>query len=301
MVTWKNITLLILFEIVLLCIIIIYSQYRILQKHKENIRVLTIENQKLSNAFKHFKDENHRQIIVSSNDVQSKNGKIGEIINTYANAVDGDISIYYKNLTTSESVIVDGAQIYYMASLYKVIVTLYVLDMEKEGTLSLDETVGEPPITIGEALEKIIEESNNEYAQVIAEKYGWKTIAIHIKNHYAIDFSFSEKLEANVTNIGALFVTIAQSERIAEKNADNYLLHLLSKQQHTSKLPKYLPKSIYSHNKTGEFEEDSHDAGIFYTPKANYVLVFMSKTAIPWETDEQMSLMSKEIYETLNN
>ncbi|MBI2034508.1 MAG: serine hydrolase [Candidatus Levybacteria bacterium] len=280
--------------------IILYSQYKTIQKHRGNVRSLTTENQKLSNMLKSLREKS-RQISVSSNDAQSKNVKIGEIINTYAKTINGDISIYYKNLTTSESVVVDGERDYYMASLYKVIVTLYVLDMEKGGKLSLDEKVGEPPITIGEALEKIIEESNNEYAQALAEKYGWKTIATHIKNSYAINFSFSEKLEANVVNIGKLFVTIAQSERITERNADNYLLHLLGKQQLTAKLPKYLPKSIYSHNKTGEFENYSHDAGIFFTPKANYVLAFMSKTEVPWENNEQMALMSKDIYETLNN
>lgn len=302
MITRKNIIIVILFELIILCTIILYSQYKTIQKHKESLHTLTTENQKLSNTLKRLREENRRQISVTSKDAQSKNVKIGEIINTYANAIDGDVSINYRNLTTSESVIVDGDRNYYMASLYKVIVTLYILDMEKSGKLSLDETVGEPPITIGEALEKIIEESNNEYAQALAEKYGWKTIATYIKNRYAIDFSFSEKLEANVTNIGSLFVTIAQSERIAERDADNYLLHLLSKQQLTAKLPKYLPKSIYSHNKTGEFENYSHDAGIFFTPKANYVLVFMSKTSgDPANTNEQMALMSKEVYETLNN
>lgn len=300
MVTWKNVTLLIFFELVVFSAVIIYAQQQTIAKQRETIVTASAKNQTLAGDFKKYKKENQRQIVVSSNDARSKNVKIGSIIHSFANNIDGDISIFYKNLGTQESVIVDGARTYYMASLYKVIITLYVLDMEKRDEISFEDTIGDPPITIGEALEKVIAESNNEYAQAIAEKYGWKEIATYIKNQYTITFSFSEKLLANVENIGQLFVTITESQKLNRQDSENYLLSLLSKQQQLSKLPKYLPKSIYSHNKTGEFEQYSHDAGIFYTPKANYVLVFMSKTENPYNTNEQMALMSKEIYGVLN-
>ena len=75
----------------------------------------------------------------------------------------------------------------------------------------------------------------------------------------------------------------------------------MNNQTHLNKLPKYLPKNIITHNKTGEFEDYSHDVGIFYTPKANYVLIFMSKTPSPGTTDEEMAQMSKDIFNALND
>src|SRR3989344_1649233 len=178
-----------------------------------------------------------------------------------------------------------------MASLYKIILTLFVVGEAEEKKISLDSSVGTGSATISEALEKIITESNNEYAQILAEKYGWKTIETKMKEKLGIEFSFSDSLESSVKTIGLLFEDIALSLKVTGDES-SYLLNLLKDQKKTGKLPKYLPSTVYSHNKTGEFEEYSHDAGIFYTPKANYILVFMSKTQDPKSTNEQMALMS---------
>lgn len=279
-----------------------YTQRETIAIYKEQLFTLVSQNLVLKSEVTTYKEQakNLRQIIISANTPQSKNMRVGDIIYKYTNNTEGQRSVYFKNLTTSESVIVDGDRSYYMASLYKVIVTLYILEAEKKGALHFTDTIGSPKITIEQALQKIITESNNEYAQAIAEKYGWKKIEAFIEQQFNIQFSFNKDLQINVKHVGYLFESIAQSIRLSDTQSD-YLLQLLNKQQHLSKLPKYLPKHIYSHNKTGEYGEYSHDAGIFYTPKANYVLVFMSKTKNPSATDEQMAHMSKEIYEALND
>ena len=112
-----------------------------------------------------------------------------------------------------------------------------------------------------------------------------------MKEKLDIEFTFDEKLETNAENVGSLFEEIALSLKITDVESE-YLLRLLNEQQYTQKLPKYLPKNTISHNKTGELDSYSHDAAIFYTPKANYVLVFMSSTAAPAATNEPMALMT---------
>lgn len=243
--------------------------------------------------------EKNGQIVILAKSPNSKNIQVGAIVDEYSKKIDGDISIYYKNLATEETIFIDGDKKYYMASLYKIILTLYLLDKVKNGQLSLDEKVGTTSATLEFALDKIITESNNEYAEGLAKEYGWKKIETKMKEKLGIDFSFSVGLETSVKSIGLLFEDIALSLKVTSDET-SFLLNLLKDQKKTGKLPKYLPTSIYPHNKTGEFEEFSHDAGIFYTPKANYILVFMSKTKIPGDTNEQMALMSKEVYETLN-
>ncbi len=269
---------------------------------KKRIYTLLSQNISLTSKFESYKDQtkNLRQIVISSNTPDAKNTHIGNIINQTLNRMDGDVSLYYKNLTTGESVIVDGAHTYYMASLYKVIVTLYILEAEKAGKLSLSDTIGTPPITLKLALNKIITESNNEYAQAIAEKYGWKKIEQFITAELGISFSFNEDLTTTVTDMGSLFESISKAINISDTES-NTLLDLLHRQTKTNKLPKYLPKHIYIHNKTGEFENYSHDAGIFYTPKANYILIYMSKTPNPGTTDETMAKISEKIYNILND
>src|SRR3989344_6060187 len=251
----------------------------------------------LQNQFK--ASEKLGQMIVTAKTNDSRNIQVGEIVNEYSKKIDGDISIYYKDLTTDESIILEGDKKYYMASLYKIILTLFLLDEVENGNTTLDAQVGTSSATLNLALEKIITESNNEYAEILAEEYGWKTIETKMKEKLEVDFSFGEDLEASVKNIGILFENIALALNI-EGSQSEYLLKLLQNQTLTLKLPKYLPSSVITHNKTGELENYSHDAGIFYTPKANYVLVFMSQTKDPKNTNEQMAMMSKEIYESLN-
>lgn len=249
-----------------------------------------------------LKTKNLKQITVVNIASNSKNPEIVEIINTYINKIDGDVSIYFKNLTTSESIIINGEQKYYMASLYKVILTLYVLDEIANGDTTLNEKIAitaSESATLATALDKIITESNNEYAQKLADIYGWETIEQIISKKLGISFRFDKDLSTTVKDMGVLFEDIALSLKVQDFES-KYLLNLLQDQTKLSKLPKYLPKNILSHNKTGEYNEYSHDAGIFYTPKANYILIFMSKTEKSENTNEQMAQMSKEIYKTLN-
>lgn len=285
-----------------LLIIISFQKDEEIRNYKKLILGSKYDYLKLKSDFENYKDQikNQRQITVLNNNSKSTNVKIADIIDKYSKKTDGNLSIYYKNLTTGEYVIIDENRKYYMASLYKVILTLYILEQIKQNKLSLDTKVGsESAITTKDALNKIVTESNNEYAQSFAEKYGWLNIEKHMKKKLGIEFGFNTKLEVDIKNIGLLFEEIALSLKMSDTEND-YLLKLLGDQQKISKLPKYLPKNIYSHNKTGEFENYSHDAGIFYTPKTNYILIFMSKTETPYTTDEQMAQMSKEIYEELN-
>lgn len=239
-------------------------------------------------------------ILPASDSALLRNAKVRQIITTSSKKIKGDLSIYYKNLTTGETVILNGEKKYYMASLYKIIVTLYVLEREKHGELSLQEKVGSPAATLDTALTRVITESNNEYAQAIARKYGWDNIEQYIKPRFGIDFSFKSDLSSNIKTMGALFEIISEAIKLSDTES-RYLLQLLNHQTRLNKLPKYLPKNIYSHNKTGEFEQYSHDAGLFYTPRANYILIFMSKTGSPDATNEQMALMSRDIYHALND
>jgi len=284
--------------IILTCAVVIFQQGAVIGKLKQEL-VFTHED--IITLQKQIEQEQKAaaEILVTSSSPSQKIQKVSEIMTSYSQNVDGQISMYFKNLSTSESVSLNGQQKYYMASLYKVILTLYILDEVKNGKATLTDKVPGSSITIEQALEKIVTESNNEYAQALAEQYGWKNIEAAMKPQLGIEFSFGADLSTTVESMGMLFEKIALALNIKDDESD-YLLNLLKDQQKVSKLPKYLPKNIYSHNKTGEFESYSHDAGIFYTPRANYILIFMSKSTNPAHTNEMMAQMSKEIYEVFN-
>lgn len=302
---WKTFGISLITIPILAVFYLIYDQVGGLLQYKEKVLGLASNYVGLQQQYQDYKEQ--------TKNLSSKTNQIAEIINTYgakaesdsaaaefdSAKVNGDLSIYYKNLTNNESVIVDEDIKYYMASLYKVILTIFILDEIKNGKTTFDTKIGTSSSTLETGLNRIITESNNEYAQMLAQEYGWKTIEGEMKKKLGIDFSFNEDLEINIKNVGLLFEDIALSLKVTGDQS-SYLLNLLKDQKKTSKLPKYLPASTYIHNKTGEFEDYSHDAGIFYTPKANYILIFMSKTQNPSETNEQMAQMSKAIYESLN-
>lgn len=298
---FKGLVTVIIIIIVILFSYLIYDRTEKLEQYQKAILGTQDDYVRLKQQYTYYKEQtkNLRQLVVSANNEDSKNIKIADIIYDYANKINGDLSVYYKNLTTNESIVVDGDRKYYMASLYKVILTIFILDEIKNGKITLDTKIGTSSASLETGLNKIITESNNEYAETLAQKYGWREIETAMKSKLGIDFAFNEDLEVNIKNIGLLFEDIALSLKVTDSQS-SYLLNLLRNQRKISKLPKYLPSNIYSHNKTGEFDGFSHDAGIFYTPKANYILVFMSRTKLPGNTNEQMALMSKEIYESLN-
>lgn len=278
---------------------IFYTNSAELETYKQSGLTTRAQYDALQEQFTKYKNQT-KQLTIVANSSDSKNIKVGDIINTYAQKVNGDVSIYYRNLTTDESAIINGDEEYYMASLYKVILTLYILDRVSKGEINLNDTTPGSSVTVEQALDKIITVSNNEYAVALAQEYGWDNIEAYMKPYLGLDFHFDKDLNTNVKDMGALFYKISLSLDIP-RSETSYLLNLLKDQQRTSKLPKYLPEGTYSHNKTGELDDFSHDAGIFYTPKANYILIFMSKTPSPGDTNELMAKMSKDIYDVLND
>lgn len=281
----------------------LYDKFRETDQWKSQYLALEQNYNVTKSAFAAYKKETNtmRRMVVLGESTDTKQAsQASDILYSYAAKVDGDVSIYYKDLTTNDTVIIDGDRQYYMASLYKVILTIYILDQIKQGNITMETQVRSPPLPLADALTKIITESNNEYAVSLAQKFGWSNINAAMESKLGIDFNFGSKLETNVKNIGALFEDIALSLRLSDTDS-SYLLQLLGDQKRLSKLPKYLPKNILSHNKTGELDGYSHDAAIFYTPKENYILVFMSNTKNPGQTNETMAQMSKRLYQAINN
>ena len=194
----------ILLGVLLICILLLsgfslYNEYQ-LSSYQKRMHSLMTANLQLKMEQKAASD-----VMGASTTVTYKQLQVEDIIKRYSQKTNGSISVYYKNMTSDEVVLTNEEKTYYMASLYKVIVTLYVLERVKSGEISLAEKVGSPSLTLEDALIKIITESNNEYAVAIAGKYGWKNIGSYINTQFGIDFDFDGDLYTNVKKMGDLF------------------------------------------------------------------------------------------------
>ncbi len=74
------------------------------------------------------------------------------------------------------------------------------------------------------------------------------------------------------------------------------MLDLLKKQKLNNKIPKNLPPELVIAHKTGELGWFSHDAGIIYSEKGDYIIVVMSESSIPKAAEDRIADLSKNIY-----
>ena len=247
------------------------------------------------------------------------------IIQKELNNADGDYAVAIKNLKTGERYLYNENNIFETASLYKLFVMTEAFEQITSGDLDPDQllsqeipilnkkfgiatesaelTEGSISIKVNDAITKMITISDNYSALLISEKVGISKVS-----------KFLETNDFNTTKMGTLtnaptttasdmlkfFENLYESE-VAVSNNTKAMLTLLKNQQLNSKLPKYLPENIEIAHKTGELGRLSHDAGIVFTPKGDYVIVILTETSKPIDANEKISVISKNVYEYFNN
>ena len=75
------------------------------------------------------------------------------------------------------------------------------------------------------------------------------------------------------------------------------MLDLLKKQKLNNKLPANLPEGVEIAHKTGEIGYFTHDAGIVYTSKGDYIIVVLSQSDMPSAAEDRIASISKNVYD----
>ncbi|MCD7746489.1 MAG: class A beta-lactamase-related serine hydrolase [Lachnospiraceae bacterium] len=237
-------------------------------------------------------------------------------------------SVYLKDLDTDESFTINS-QSMYAASLIK----LYVMMSAYENMDDLVENycrvnrVNEidAQATIEDRLYTMITASRNEsYNELvrlhssensftqgarlinsyIAEN-GFLSTGVHSTLHPS-DSSFESTgegiNETTVEDCGALLEMIYDGTCVSEE-ASEEMLNLLLQQDVTTKIPAGVPDGIPVANKTGETEEETHDAAIVFGEKTDYILCVMSSEVDEMGVGNAENLIvevSELVYEFLN-
>ena len=98
----------------------------------------------------------------------------------------------------------------------------------------------------------------------------------------------------------ALFFEKLYKDEFADAENTAKMLELLKNQQLNNKLPKLLPEGTIIAHKTGEIDYFSHDGGIVFAPKGDYIIVVFSKSDIPAAAEDRIAQISKEAYNYFN-
>ncbi len=242
---------------------------------------------------------------------------VGKVLKNEKN----NYAVVIKNLDTGERYYLNEDKIFDTASIYKLWIMAVAFNMIEDNKLDKSEvlsadvsdlntkfniatksaelTEGNVSWSVEDALEKMITISDNYSALLLSSKIKISNITLFLKNN---GFSSSRvgTLENNPKSSAkdtALFFEKLYDGDLANEQYTEEMLTLLKNQQIDTKLSKYLPRNIIFPHKTGELENDSHDGGIVYTSKGNYIIVIMSETNTPLDANENIADISKSVYE----
>ncbi len=305
----KKNSLAILMGFLLILILLILTAWTLLKSKKnvvDMVSPITIDIIKSGNA-------------ILNPDKNSKN--IEKIVQKELSETKGDYSVVIKNLKTGESYYFNQHKIFDSASLYKLFVMGTVFQKIQGGNLdktdvlsqqitilndkfkissdSAELTEGAITLPVQGALTRMITISDNYSALLLTEKVRLSQVALFLNQNSLTDSHVGTNGESPTTSAfdtGSFFEKL-YNEDLASKSLTQDMLALLKNQTLNTKIPKYLPKNTIIAHKTGELDYLSHDAGIVYTPKGDYVIVVMSETRSPVIANEKIAKISKGIYE----
>ena len=229
--------------------------------------------------------------------------------------------IVIDNLKTGERYYFNEDKIFNSASLYKLWVMAVVYQKIENGRISKTNILSENVVDLNEkfnistesaeltqgtitwpvqnALQLMITISDNYSALLLAEKIGLVSISDFLKKYGLSESKVGNLYKDPVTSAqdAANFIRQLYDGQLASSENTLEMIDLLKNQQINTKLSKNLPKNTVIAHKTGELNGFSHDAGIVYSQKGDYIIVILSKTDHPLETNENIAEISREVYD----
>lgn len=237
----------------------------------------------------------------------------------------GQYAVYIKNLKTGEGYSLNEHEEFDTGSLYKLWTMAVVYEDIKKGSLSREQILSEDvealnkkfkissesaelkegtiTLSVGGALNQMIAISSNYAAHLLTAKIGLSPIARFLKQEGFDESSIGASDTApksTAYDIGSFFEKLYKGE-IVDKFSSEEMISILKKQQLNSKLPGNLPEGTPVAHKTGEIDYYSHDGGIIFGNKSDYVIVVLSKSSYPPGAVERIADISKAVFDYFEN
>ncbi len=254
-----------------------------------------------------------------------KNDALEKIIGESLTGTKGTYAVAIKNLKTGESYVQNEHTIFETASLYKIWIMAVVLDQIQEERLKEDEvlseeikvlndtfrissesaelTEGSISLTVNQALQQMITISHNYASLLLTKKVGLASVKTFLEEQ-----GFAESTvgtdggppTSTSSDIALFFEKLYKGELTSPQNTVK-MLDLLKRQKLNNKLPKYLPAETIIAHKTGELGLFTHDGGIVYGLKGDYIIVVLSKSSSPVAAEERIADVSRKVYDYFEN
>ena len=231
---------------------------------------------------------------------------------------EGNFGIVIRSLNNEEDYYYNADEKFQTASLYKLWVMATAFDMIQKGKIKEDENVsqkidvlnnkfdidpeyadqtkGRISYSVQEALEKMITISDNYTALLLSEKLSLSAIQQYLEKKGFRNSKLGVPPVSTPLDISIFFEKLYKGE-LADGESTNKMLTMLKNQQLNKKIPKYLPKKTLIAHKTGELDSVTHDAGIVYSEKGDYIIVVMSESKNRVKAEETIAKVSKAVFD----
>lgn len=244
-----------------------------------------------------------------------------QILEPMITGEDATYGVVVRNLSYPESYYYNEYEEFQPASLYKLWVMAAVYqkiqngELDKDQTLSqnvqnlnsafhidpslAEQTEGNVSFAVSDALESMIEYSNNYAALLLSYKVRNSYIEQFLKDNEFNDSDLGEPPKTTAYDIAQFFQKLYDGV-LANKENTVEMMDILEKQTVNHKIPKYLPKNTVIAHKTGELNGFSHDAGIVWTDKGNYIIVILTESEDPESTEDNIAKISETVFRHFN-
>lgn len=230
----------------------------------------------------------------------------------------GRFGIFIKNLKTNQSYMLNEHQVFQPGSLYKIWLMAAVFEKIKSGDLKEDDilsnevsnlnrmfgidpdqaelTEGTIELPIKSAIDQMITISHNYSALLLTNKIGESQIADFLTRYGFSESSLGNPLKTTPLDLALFFEKLYKGE-IIDAEYSKRMLDILSKQQVSDRIPKFLPTGTRIAHKTGDIEYFENDAGIVFTDKGDYIIVVLTETDSPQDVADKIAQISKAAYD----
>lgn len=252
---------------------------------------------------------------------------LDKVVQTSLKDAKGEYAVAIKDLKTGESYSLNADKTFAAASLYKLWVMAETYRQIEKGQLKENEILsggiadlnqtfeiasesaelqkGRISLPVQIALKRMITISHNYAALLLAERVKNSKISSFLVDYGFNNSKIGEENEGPTTTASdtLFFFEKLYKGQLTNKSSTEKMLNLLKDQELNDKLPKYLPagrqglpKNVEIAHKTGEIDYFSHDAGIVFSPKGDYIIVVLSESDFPQGAAERIANLSKNVY-----
>lgn len=212
--------------------------------------------------------------------------------------------VFLQDLSNGNFVGENDSVVFESASLYKLFVAYETYRRIDLGIHTAEEIIDteEGPRSIDYCLEASITLSNNACGRALRElvRANVEPLPSLAEAGFVGTSLVNDYPTTSAKDVALLFEKLYVGSDLSQ-TSNNQFLENLTNQQVNNRIPAGLPQDVKVAHKTGDLEGYSHDGGIIYSPKGNYILVVMSG---PWQNGyedvtKDISSFVSNLYETL--